>query len=164
MIKNLRVLKMVTYNPKRAIYISEEEHLDLINQLTPRELQLYVRLKFSLSKNWCPEDYEFDSLAKLENVSRKTIQNTFYSLRKKGYVDIAFFPDDQGIKCVKVVVGAEMVKLYNLGIAVSMEQSNELREALLDTPLDEPNLTQEEIQQRVDGINQRILNLGKKTI
>lgn len=158
MIKHIRVLKMVKYKAKRVIYISEQEQLDLIDALTPTEFKLYTTLIFSLSKNWSPADYQYDAIARRMRCSTKTIQNTYYSLRKKGYVELAFFKDEQKEQCVKVVIGKDMVELYKLGVSASITDSQHLQEAMAMYPLDRANMSQEEINEAVERINQHIMN------
>ena len=150
---------MIKFKAKRSIYISEAEQLELIDALTPTEFKLYTLLLFSLSKSWTPKDYQYDALAKVMRLSSKTVQNTYYSLRKKEYAELAFFKDEQGEQCVKVVLGKDMVKLYRAGIAVSMADSPQLTEALKEYPLDTPNLTQDEVNARIAAINKKLLTV-----
>ena len=153
---------MCKYRPNRTIYIAKDEQLDIITSLTTAELRLYTILKFSLSENWTPEDYILTNIATREGIHPRTLQNTYYSLKKKGYVDINFFKDAQKETYVKVVIGRDMVQLHQLGLTVAMSSSKELTEALKLYPLNDPTLTKEERIERVKSINEYIESQSTK--
>lgn len=59
---------------------------------------------------------------------------------------------------VKVVIGKDMVELYKLGVSASITDSQHLQEAMAMYPLDRANMSQEEINEAVERINQHIMN------
>ncbi|MGL4484271.1 MAG: hypothetical protein ACRCUS_04915 [Anaerovoracaceae bacterium] len=153
MISNIRTLKMVRHEANVSIYITEQEQIELIDALTPTEYKLYVVLKCSCLKNWEPEQYKYAALAKYMGMATKTLQNTYYTLKKKRYVDISFFQDAQKQLCVKLVIGKQMIQLHEMGIAISIANSKAFTAALKLYPIDDLSLTKEQLQERFESIN-----------
>lgn len=108
---------------KTNLYITEEETLDLLDNLTPNEHKFYAFCKFSPLKNHTPEDFTSAGLAEHLGMSVKSVDTVKGSLRKKGYVVIRKFKDERGLTLVRVIVGKEMVLLYNCGLNVAITDS-----------------------------------------
>jgi Iap family predicted aminopeptidase len=154
-----QVIYQVARGGVRNVYITTEEMLDLLSNLTPNEVKLYTVLKHTaLDKQITPAFFEDQNLSEKLDVSKATVKKMRSVLKTKGYARIIKFPDEDGTPMVRVVVGKDQVELYNLGVKAEITNARAYKKLLQQFPVTDKSLTQEEREQEVKDLNQYYLD------
>ena len=140
------------------VYISAEESIDLIDNLTPAEHKLYVVLKNSVLKNPLPEYFNTENLAKMIGVGKPTLVKLQSTLRTKGYARIVKFKDETGDAMIRVIVGKDQIQLYSLGLKVEITDAKFYNEICRKYDLLNPTLSDIQRRELVDKINSEYLD------
>lgn len=158
LLNNKQVILHTMKRTPKTVYLTQLELIDLVNTLPSQDLKLYGHLLDLAAKNPTPEQFETVNLAKALNVKEGVIRKSRASLVKHEYLIIEKFKDYQGDKMVRVVLGKEPVRLYKLGIKVSISNAKAYKEILKKFPIDNPTLTQEERNKLVEEANNYYMN------
>ena len=153
MLKNKQVVFHVKRYVMSNVYISADENIDLIDNLTPAEHKLYSIVKRSIMINPKPEYFDNGNLANEIGVNTNTLAKLRSNLKTKGYLLITKFKDEDGDPMVRVVVGKDQVALYNKGIKVEITNAKQYKEMINKYDLLNPSLSKDELADRIDQAN-----------
>jgi len=133
--------------------------MDLLSNLTPNEIKMYTLLKHSvLDKRITPTYFEDLNIAEKLGISAATVKKMRSILKTKGYALVIKFKDEDGDPMVRVVVGTDQVELYNLGVKAEITNTKAYKKLLQLFPVTDPNLTPEQREKLVEGLNQHYLD------
>ena len=136
------------------IYMSEEEILTALEELTAAEFKLYVRLYSSALKHPTVDFYSTESLSTALKLSPSSVASAKSGLKAKGYAQIVSFKDEQGHPCLRVIIGKEHMALYAAGIKASMNDPKQFKEITTKYPILDTSLSLEARRKLVEQINQ----------
>lgn len=153
MLVNKQVIFHIMRNAKRTIYLTTSEVLDLQKNCTPLEFQLYTILKHSGCIQPTPDYFDDQNLADVLDTSLSTLRNAKSGLKTKGYALIKRFKDERGDKIIKIIVGQDQFKCYEIGLNVEITDSRRFKELIEDNNLFDTKLTDVDRMNMVDKIN-----------
>ena len=138
-------------------YISTKEALDIRDNLNQQEFILYATIKGMIGTDPLAEELKNPALAKRMNLSEKSIANAKSGLKRKGYLLITFSRDADGYLRADVILGKEMMTLYNLGLKVAFTSAKHYNKVMAKFPVDNPTLPDAERMQIAEEANKYIL-------
>lgn len=135
-------------------YLPAKEIPELVRNMTDSELILYSTVYSLIPKNTSPEDLKNDNLAKLTGLPLKTVMNCKSSLKKKGYMVIAFGKNSQGKTTGEVYIGKDVVSLFMLNLNVSITDGKAYEDLLHRFDLLNPSFTDAQREEAVEKANE----------
>ncbi len=157
MLKNKQVIFHIKRYAMSNVYISTAEAMDLLTNLTPTEHALYITIKGSVLLDVGPDWFKNKALATTMSVAESTIKNARSSLKKKGYMVIKSFLDEDSTAMVRVVLGKDQVTLYNLGLKVEISDARAYKELTEKFDILNPTLSKEQREEHVRAANEHYL-------
>lgn len=136
------------------LYMSEEEILMALEELTAAEFKLYVRLYSSALKHPTVEHFSIESLSAALKLSPSSVASAKSGLKAKGYAQIVSFKDEQGHPCLRVIIGKEHMALYAAGIKAAMNDPKQFKEITSKYPILDTSIPIETRRKMVEQINQ----------
>lgn len=133
----------------RNIYLTTEEGLDVVSNLTPAEVKLYMLLKHSPMLNPDLSYFDDGNLANELGVTPNTVKKLRSNLKTKGYAYIVKFKDEDGEPMVRVIVGKNQLELYNLGMKYEVTNAKAYKRLLNRYPINNSTLSTEEREKMV---------------
>ena len=158
MLKHRQIFFHIKRKAMSNVYITSNELIDLVNNLSGTELKLYSLLHNSAMLNPTVDYFEDINLAKELQVSDGTVRNAKSALKQKGYALIIKFKDEDNNPCLRVIVGKEQVNLYNLGIKCEITNSKAFNRLLSKFPIMDSSLTAAQREEAVKEFNKYYLD------
>ncbi len=144
---------IVFYRKKRNMsnyLMTPEESIELINDLTPKEAELFYKVLAMLPKKARAEELTNSSLATLLGTSTAYISKLKAGLKKKNYLVITFGTNGNGDKTAEVYIGKDQATLYNLGLRYEIEDGKAFKKLAEMFNFMDASLTAEKRQELVE--------------
>ena len=138
-------------------YLHQSEILDMINDLTKQESDVYLRVRTICTGNFPASALENTELANTLNLTKAQYSNIKSTLKTKGYMVMVWGANNDGDKRVDVHLGKEQVQWYNWGLRVEISNAKAHRKLLEKFPIDAETLTPEERTALVEAANKEYL-------
>ena len=158
MIKYETIFYHIKRKTMNNIYITSYELRDLIDNLTTGELKLYSVLYEAILKNPHTDYFSDVNLAKECGYTVSSLNTAKSGLKQKGYALIVKFKDETNTSCMRIIVGQDLVKLYNLGVKVRINDSKHYKEMLKKYDLFNPTYTIQQREEIIKQINEEYKN------
>jgi hypothetical protein len=133
-----------------TVYNSSKEIRALLNELTPREVDLYLHVRDMVHSHPPAIELKNDRLEIALGMSKRAVIDTKASLKKKGWLVITFGKDGCGDLTAQVYVGKEQVANFLLGVKLEISDTQAYKKLETMFGFGELNLTDVERKDRLE--------------
>ena len=140
------------------IYPSSELMIELLDNLSPTEVKLYLYYGYAPLTNPDKNYFSNETISNNLKIPIGTVKNAKHALKRKDYLRLSTYANNNGQKILKIILGRENTILHDLGFEARVVKPALRNRLLHKFNFEDPNIGLTERKELLSQANQYIKN------